>query len=135
MLPKNKLYPQFLENLKVYNGPNHDLYELGLPQFDNLKPINFNKMFGNEFTPEDSIIELDPDQNPKEIELLKEKGFKIKEDPQSHLRDFMRTKAYNLPKTKAIENLNKKNQQKREKIWKKMLKKNYTYIQEYLEIN
>lgn len=128
MLPKNRLYPQFLKNLLVYNGPNHDLHELGLPQFDTLKPINFNRMFGIEINPEDHTVEIGPESDPKAVETLIQKGFKIKEDKENHLRDFMRVKKYSIANERAINNINKKIQVGRDKLWKKILMKNYTYL-------
>lgn len=61
MLPKNKNYDDFLKKIRIYDDNVHDLHELGLPQFSPVKPIDYQKMFGLDITPETHKVEKIPD--------------------------------------------------------------------------
>lgn len=128
MLPKNKLRDLFYNNILIFNGPDHDLHKIGLPQFGAVKPINFNKMMGNELDPELDELILNPDFTKEEVNQLREKGVKIKEDPEWYLYDFMKKKAHTIKNYGAIINYLKKIQNIRRKKWNKIKMKNYTYV-------
>lgn len=61
MLPKNKNYEDFLRKIRIYDGGVHDLHELGLPQFAAVRPIDYQKMFGLDFSPETHTVQKIPD--------------------------------------------------------------------------
>jgi large subunit ribosomal protein L13 len=46
MLPKNKMRPDYLAKVTIYEEGGHDLQKFGLPQFANMKPIDYNEVLG-----------------------------------------------------------------------------------------
>jgi hypothetical protein len=128
MLPKNRLYEQFLKNIIYFNGSEHNLHNIGLPQFNTPVPINFDKMFGSEIDKDMLTIQPNPQDDPELIQKAIEEGYKIKEDKESHLRDFMKTRSYNNYNERAMKNFTKKQDARRRKLWRKVVMMNYTYL-------
>ncbi len=56
MLPKNSFRAKWLKNIIIYNEAGHDLYHLGLPQFVDIEPIDYNELLGGNFSPENSEL-------------------------------------------------------------------------------
>jgi large subunit ribosomal protein L13 len=52
MLPKNRMRPDFLGKLKIFEEGGHDLQRLGIPQFGQMKPIDYNELAGIPEDPE-----------------------------------------------------------------------------------
>lgn len=44
MLPKNKLRKEYLSKVKIFEEASHNLYNLGLPQFNICESIDYNKL-------------------------------------------------------------------------------------------
>ena len=128
MLPKNKMRETYLKNISIYDGPPHDLNVLGLPQFGNLSPINFNKMFGIEFdSKEDVFIKTNNEEKDKLLEDYKDKGFKIMDSDDNYYRDFHQTGKLETkikPSSKVLDNIRKK----RTNIFNKTKLKAYKYL-------
>lgn len=128
MLPKNKMRERYLKNILIYDGPSHDLNVLGLPQFGNLSPINFNKMFGIEFdSKEDVFIKTNNEEKDKLLEDYKDKGFKIMDSDDNYYRDFHQTGKLETkikPSSKVLDNIRKK----RTNIFNKTKLKAYKYL-------
>lgn len=127
MLPKNKLAEQFHNNIVVFDGPDHDLHSIGLPQFDTFKPLNFDEMFGITISKEHDEAIVTADTDPEEIKRLKAEGFKIKENRESHMREYMKTKSYTKLNFNTYEKLRQKVFNIRLKKWKKIRMKNFLY--------
>lgn len=127
MLPKNKLVEHFNENIVVFDGPNHDLHHIGLPQFETLKPLNFDEMFGMTIDKEKDFAIVTADTDPEEVKKLKAEGYKVKEDRESHLREYMKTKAYTSLNHNTYEKLKQKIFNKRLKKWRIIKMKNFQY--------
>lgn len=56
MIPKNKMRPEFLSKVKIYEEGGHDLTNLGLPQFGKIKPIDYNEVLQTKISPETHVI-------------------------------------------------------------------------------
>lgn len=127
MLPKNKMRDSYLKNVKVYDGPGHDLHTIGLPQFSQVKPLNFEKMFGSDVDPSNANLLLTPDTKEETVKEYQAKGFSIEKDDEYYLRDFMKKDQW-----KADPHSSKKYMEKlkaeRKKVWKKILMKNFKNI-------
>ena len=46
MIPKNKMRLLYLSKIQIYEEGGHDLFQLGLPQFAPVKPIDYNEIYG-----------------------------------------------------------------------------------------
>jgi hypothetical protein len=128
MLPKTKHFDEYFKILKIYNGPDHDLHNIGLPQFDVVKRLDFNKEFGTEIDKDKFLMSVTPDTDPEELSKNLALGHKIKEDPESYLRDYLKRKAYTRVNYPAIKNYIKKTIYRRKVLLKKIKMKNYTYV-------
>lgn len=131
MLPKNRLQDQFYKNFMFFEGPEHDLHKIGLPQFDTFKPYDFDKVFGisSDIQPADDVQVLhDEETNPELLEEYRKKGYKIKEDPESHLRSFMKRKTYAKHDPDKMRVYHEKMLLHRIGRLKKIRMKNFTYL-------
>ncbi len=128
MLTKTKYYEDYFKILKIYNGPDHDLHKIGLPQFDSLKRLNFNKYFGTEIDKDRFVMKITPDTDPEELSKNLALGYKVKEDSEYYLRDYLKRKAYTKINYPAVKNYMKKAINRRKILLKKIKMKNYTYI-------
>ena len=70
------------------------------------------------------VDDTDPEELSKNLAL----GHKIKEDPESYLRDYLKRKAYTRVNYPAIKNYIKKTIYRRKVLLKKIKMKNYTYV-------
>ena len=52
MLPKNNLRGLWLKNIICYDEAGHELHHLGLPQFANIKKIDYNVLLDGNLSPE-----------------------------------------------------------------------------------
>ena len=128
MLPKNDLHDEFYKNLILCPGKEHNLHHLGLPQFDDVTTFDFNKMYGSEINTSDYEVVPDPEISEEMMNEYKKSGYKIVDDKEPDLRDYMKTKSYNIINFKSMKNYQKRLVSRKKKILKKMLMKNYTYI-------
>ena len=128
MLPKNKLRDLYLENVLIYDGPAHDLHNIGLPQFSPVKPINFNEMFGVDFNPKLNKVLVTPESDPNETEKLRKEGYEIIENETSKHRDFWKKEEYTKIFRKGANKFTKKLMENRMKDYKKVKNRGIRYI-------
>ena len=128
MIPKNDLRDKYMQNVIVFDGPAHNLHNLGLPQFANVKPINFNEMFGTDVNPKTNKVVVAIDCPKEEIEKFKSQGYEVIVDEKKHLRDFWRKDEYNRFNRKHLRSFTKKIIDKRIKDFKKVKYKGIRYI-------
>lgn len=132
MLPKNRLHEKFYKNIIVYDGPEHDLHKIGLPQFDTFKPWDFDKVFGITADPsaykENIQVYHDEETDQVELQKYRDEGYKIVEDPESHLRSFMKRKSYERIDEREYRRYHVKILKKRIHRLKKIRMKNFTYL-------
>ena len=128
MLPKNKMRENYLKNILIYDGPFHDLHVLGLPQFGDLTPVNYNVMFGTEFNPQTDVILTDnKEEKAPLIEDYKQKGFRVMDTDSNYYRDFNQTGKEQIkikPALRVMERIRKK----RMRIYAKVNMKAYKYL-------
>ena len=117
MLPKNKLRASILkQHVTLYRGPYHTYHNVGLPQFTDAIPKDYNEELGfNSLDPEDNVITFTSAKDGSVPEEFKD--FKQNIDPSISEPQYMKTKTH----VEAKSNFALANQ----------LKKNYTGFKKY----
>jgi len=128
MLPKNKMRQLYLQNVIIFNGPGHELYDKGLPQFGCVKPINFNEIFGMEITPKHHKVIVTPETDRTVLEEKRKEGFEVVEDEDSMKRDFWKKEDYSRVFKKGAKKFSNKLIEKRIKEFQKVKLKGIRYI-------
>ena len=70
MLPKNKLRKEYLSKVQIFEEASHNLFKLGLPQFNICESLDYNKILEH------------PEQYPEKYEII---ATNLEDDSQSIL--------------------------------------------------